>query len=371
MKTLKKISFFLPNFNIGGVEKSFINMANHFEKKGFKVEICFIEDDGGLATKISNKVSKKQFKSKKLIALLFELRSYFKRDSTDIFVTPMYMIGLTVVLSKLFIKNPPKIIIGARSNLTKVIFNSENIFERIILRKFSSLIFNRADKVICVSKGIESDLIENFQIKKENVLTIYNGILNENYFSEFSIPKFNWYQDNKIQKIITISRLSKEKCIDGIIRAFYQASNSNQMIRMLIIGEGPERENLFKLIKELNLEDKIKIINFNEEYLSFLSHSDLFILNSDFEGLPGILIEATALCKRVISRDCESGPKEILYEESLGKLYSHSKDLPDLILNELNKNVFKKNIDKSFYKKFSFDYSMENYLSTFNDLMDI
>ena len=73
-----------------------------------------------------------------------------------------------------------------------------------------------------------------------------------------------WYQDNKIQKIITISRLSKEKCIDGIIRAFYQASNSNRMIRMLIIGEGPERENLFKL------EDKIKIINFNEEFRNVL-----------------------------------------------------------------------------------------------------
>ena len=87
MKTLKKISFFLPNFNIGGVEKSFIKMANHFEKKGFKVEICFIEDSGNLSTKISNKVSKKQFKSKKLIALLFELRSYFKKDSTDIFVS--------------------------------------------------------------------------------------------------------------------------------------------------------------------------------------------------------------------------------------------------------------------------------------------
>ena len=72
------------------------------------------------------------------------------------------------------------------------------------------------------------------------------------------------------------------------------------------------RNNLELFIKRNNLNKIVKIINFKKNPFPYLKKSDLFVLTSNFEGLPNVLLEAATLKKFIISTDCPTGPKEIV-----------------------------------------------------------
>ena len=88
---------------------------------------------------------------------------------------------------------------------------------------------------------------------------------------------------------------------------------------MTIIGSGQEEEKLKNLANELKIDKKIKFIKYQNAEQKILN-SKILILNSLWEGLPNILIEAQMLKTPIISTNCESGPNEILNNGKLGYL---------------------------------------------------
>ena len=92
-----------------------------------------------------------------------------------------------------------------------------------------------------------------------------------------------------------------------------------QKKKMIIIGSGHEKIKLKKLAKELKINNQIKFIKYGNPEQKILN-SKLLILNSLWEGLPNILIEAQILKTPIISTNCESGPDEILKNGKLGYL---------------------------------------------------
>lgn len=90
---------------------------------------------------------------------------------------------------------------------------------------------------------------------------------------------------------------------------------------MIIYGEGKERTNLEKLIKQLNLEGSVSLPGRNKDVLNAINDSAAFILSSDYEGMPNALIEAMCMGMPVISTDCPSGgPRELIRNGENGLL---------------------------------------------------
>ena len=88
----------------------------------------------------------------------------------------------------------------------------------------------------------------------------------------------------------------------------------------MILGEGEERNRLQMLIRELGLEQHAVLAGFVENRFAFLARARVFVLCSDWEGLPGSLIQALACGTPVIATDCDSGPREILKSGEHGRL---------------------------------------------------
>ena len=144
-------------------------------------------------------------------------------------------------------------------------------------------------------------------------------------------------------------------------------------LKLLIIGEGDQKENLLSYIKENNLEKIVKIKDRTENPFPYIAKSEIMILSSRFEGLPNILLEALALKKFIISSDCPTGPKEILDSGKGGFLFKvgNFKDLAKKILiYEKQKRKCKKM--KRFALKridrFNFEKNLFNYYKILNDL---
>ena len=121
---------------------------------------------------------------------------------------------------------------------------------------------------------------------------------------------------------IAIARLDNvQKDFLTLVRAYKIVKDNKIKDKLYIIGDGPSKEEIMIEIKKLNLEENIKLIGLSKNPYVWLKNSKLFVHSSKYEGLPTVLIEALICNKMIISSNCPTGPKEILKDESCGKLF--------------------------------------------------
>ena len=114
-----------------------------------------------------------------------------------------------------------------------------------------------------------------------------------------------------------VGRLSPEKGVDVFLKAFALALHENSTIRALIVGDGPERENLTKLSKELGLHNGlIKFIGYSSKPLDYMSAADFIVLPSRSEGIPNVALEAMAMSRMVVATEVGGVPEIIISGES-------------------------------------------------------
>jgi GalNAc-alpha-(1->4)-GalNAc-alpha-(1->3)-diNAcBac-PP-undecaprenol alpha-1,4-N-acetyl-D-galactosaminyltransferase len=120
--------------------------------------------------------------------------------------------------------------------------------------------------------------------------------------------------------VLAAGRLTHQKGFDLLIDAFAASSGAQKGWRLVILGEGPERAVLEQQAQRLGLEDHVFLPGVVSPIEAWLSHADLFVLSSRYEGFPNVLVEAMACGLPVVAFDCESGPAEIVQTEADGLL---------------------------------------------------
>jgi glycosyltransferase involved in cell wall biosynthesis len=174
--------------------------------------------------------------------------------------------------------------------------------------------------VVAVSEGAAADLIETLGLPRSRVRIIYNPVVLPELWQKGAEPVDHpWFVPGQPPVIVAAGRLTKEKDFPTLIQAFCCVRKAYPC-RLMILGEGRERNRLEQLVQSLNLESDVSMPGFVHNPYKYMTRSCLFILSSSSEGLPSVLIEALALGVPVISTDCESGPREILKNGLLGTL---------------------------------------------------
>jgi len=113
--------------------------------------------------------------------------------------------------------------------------------------------------------------------------------------------------------------LTRQKAFATLIRAF-ALLDLRPAPRLVIIGEGAEREPLLKLAAELGVGDRVALPGFVANPRAQMARARLFVLSSDWEGFGNVLVEAMSVGTPVVATDCPSGPREILEDGALGWL---------------------------------------------------
>ena len=112
--------------------------------------------------------------------------------------------------------------------------------------------------------------------------------------------------------ILGLGRLSQEKGFDLLLRSFAKVSSKFPAWNLVIIGDGPEKENLFQLCDELGLMNRVSFLGRLKDPAPILRGASIFALTSRYEGFPNALLEAMAAGVPSISFDCPCGPSEII-----------------------------------------------------------
>lgn len=190
-------------------------------------------------------------------------------------------------------------------------------------------------KTIAVSKAVKNQLI-NLGLKKNKVKVIYNGVDIQKFKSQMSNVK------TKDKKIIigTVARLCPEKGINYLILAFKKVVKKFPKTELQIVGKGPERKNLEKLARELNLGGKVKFFGFQKDIVDFLNKIDIFALVPIRRESFGIAAAEAEACGKPVVATNISGLSEVVKNNKTGFIVQAkntnqiSQALIELIQNE-------------------------------------
>lgn len=150
--------------------------------------------------------------------------------------------------------------------------------------------------------------------------------------------------------IVAVSRLDMvQKDYVTLIKSFKILKDRGIKQKLYIVGEGPGRTEIEKLISENNLSGEVKLIGQTKNPYVWIKHSRFFVHSSKYEGLPTVLIEAMICGKIVISSDCPTGPREILNNGKAGVLFTvgNSIELSNKIEELINNRKKQKEYEES------------------------
>lgn len=180
--------------------------------------------------------------------------------------------------------------------------------------------YPRADSIVAVSKGTGDDLCRVLSIDRASVQCIYNPIVSETLLAQARQPVDHpWFAPGAPPVVIAVGRMEAQKNFALLIRAFARVS-AGRYCRLMILGDGSEREMLEGLVASLGLGDRVSLPGFQPNPHAYVAKAATLVLSSDFESLANVVIEAMAVGTPVIATDCPSGPAEALAGGRYGKL---------------------------------------------------
>lgn len=318
-----KILFFIESLKGGGAEKVLKNLVNAMDTKKFDITVATLYKesvDGELKNGIKYKYCYKTQSAVSNIMMRVEAaagvtyRLHLKGDY-DIEVAYLEC-GATKIIAGSVNKKAKKIA-WVHCDLSKKAENYEAFVNDT--KKY----YEKYDKIVCVSEDVRNAFIKGYGDKFEPV-TLYNcyddsEILNK---SKESLPE-EIDKDGKI--CVAVGRLVKSKGFDKLLKAHKRLLEEGINHKLWILGEGEERENLEKYIKDNKLSDSVTLFGFANNPYKYIKNADITVCSSEYEGFSTVVVESLILGTPVVTTDC-TGMREILGDSEFGLITENSED---------------------------------------------
>lgn len=370
----KKVIFRSGSLRMGGLERVLLEVLQTIDKEKFDIYLV-IDDDCGKENIFEKDIPKDIpyffLKPEKLIR---ETEKY-KEKKKNIIYKLMYNLMMEKE-NKVMYRNMQRILkdIGEIDAIVDFDAGASKYIEKLDIKKKIVWIHNsipnlkkKESKIKRFGKRLEKydRVVAICDEMKEEIENIYPNLRGKvsRIYNPFNFERIEKLMEDeseltKEQKkmldedyCIAIARLDNvQKDFLTLVRAYKFVKESGIQDKLYIIGDGPSKEEIIGEIKKLSLEENIKLIGLSKNPYIWLKNSKLFVHSSKYEGLPTVLIEALICNKMIISSNCPTGPKEILKNESCGKLFEvgNIKELGDYLIeflaNKNNRELYEKNV---------------------------
>jgi glycosyltransferase involved in cell wall biosynthesis len=297
---------FIGSLTGGGAERVICNLANFLIEKGHQATIITnVEADGFYApdSRIGRYVLLYDKERKNplfnFLHCMKRLKKYVTENSSDHYV--VFLPLTTVMLLSLRKKISGRILVSERGDPEQ---NSKLM--KFFLKKWIS----RADGVVFQTE-VAKAWYEPYLKKAENVV-IPNAIN-----PAFIRPK---YEGERDKVIIGAGRLNDQKNFSLLISSFARIAEKFPEYKLVIYGKGSLLESLQNLAKEKGVGDQVEFPGYVPDMPEILEKASMFVLSSDYEGMPNALMEAMALGVPCVSTDCGGGGARFLIQDSVNGL---------------------------------------------------
>ena len=361
----------------GGTEKVIVNYSNLFQQSGHQVEIINLKpEDNQMVVLLNNGITVREFR---LSSFMTPYLYYYgvKKWSWAIYVLPFIVIFTKLILfiKRIFIKRRSYDIAFALSghfnDLAFVAYKFINAKKKIAWIHGSlsgylhvsdgyAHLYKKFDTIVTISMfNHDVVMFANKWLSHLNFVKIYNPVdfsnkpVNQNHVLELK-KKFGEY-------LLMVGRMDQTKDQVTLIHAMKHLSVTYGIKNKLVfVGDGPNRNKLELLVKELELEELVVFEGLRVNVQDYYSTAKLFLHSSPLEGLPTVIVEAMYFGLPIIASDSIPGVREILGNNEYGLIVTvgdsiaFSNKIYELLHD---KNIYSNYIQKSYrrYEDFSFE----------------
>lgn len=319
MVKANEIAIVLPNLRGGGAERLAIYLANYWVAHGKSVEFVLLRREGDLFSLLSPSIRVVSFDVNRIKWSIFPLLQYLKRKQPEVVWVGMWPLTSAAVIAWLLAGRPGKIFLTDHNQLSISCIRELQI-SPWFLKSLMRATYPFATGIMAVSKGVGEDLCHIGGFDSRRVKVIYNpAATGASADRESQEERERLWGQGFGHHLLTVGSFKLQKNHQLLIRAFARLPASRNA-KLTILGEGDLRPTLEKLIADLGLQGRVVLPGFAVDPYPWYRTADLFVLSSDWEGLPTVLIEALECGVPVVSTDCLSGPAEILENGRYGRL---------------------------------------------------
>ena len=379
------ISIIIDSMNGGGAERVCIELVRYLLRQSYTVDLILCEFRGELLREIPLKVNlfviDEMFDKKGNVpnqcSISYEDIQWINPKETigyQQFFVILFYLGLTglrkfleesigvlfrsFAMAKYFVNRKPNLVLAILpasyyyalmglkiGNISIPIIcsirNTVKFAERFLLQRTYNKLLCHSDWVHTVSSGIANEISTLRYFPKEKITTIFNPSCRPQISQLAKLPaKHPWVEskhDHSYKIILAVGRLSKQKNYSLLINAFARIVPEINA-KLIILGEGEEREHLEDLVNRMNLSNCVSMPGWVKNPYSFMNQADVLVSSSDFEGHSNVLIEALYCGCNIVATNCPQGSSEILGDGRWGILVpcNDRRALTKAILESLN-----------------------------------
>ncbi|MCC7429773.1 glycosyltransferase [bacterium] len=359
-----KIAHFINNLERNGAQVLLVDLLNYLDKEKFDVYVFYFHSFNNFSEEAGN--SKIKFidlsdNGKFSIKSVYRLYKLLKYHNFDILHTHLVQASLITKIISLFCEKKIRVstrhFCGSAKSKT-LTYRLENFLSRIL-----------DDEVWAISKAVLSELIEN-NFKPEKVKLVYNSIVLQKFSFTQRPTKVSFFN------VGGIGRLNKLKRYKELGNAFIKLKKKYPQMfgKLILIGDGPERENIQTLFETEDLSESLEITGFlpTDILCQKSTEIDIFVQPSEWEGFGLSVAEAMALGIPCVCSDV-GGIPEIVEENVNGFLFKETSEIETKILqmaqNPEKQNRFSQNGRNIVEEKFSIENNIKVYENRYLELL--
>lgn len=398
-----RIAVLLPSLEGGGAERSMLTLVKGFLAQGRSVDLVLCQAKGAYLAEIPAGASMIELvatgglqsrliaargnpgdtfallrpvllapKIAKEISRLRSLQQYIENHRPDVILSAMTYANLIALWAKHMSASDVPVVVSERVVLSTYC-SVTSIYQKWRLRYLPQVVrrtYPRANAVVAVSSHVADDLVTTIGLNQQSVTTLHNPIVDDTLRAHAQQALAHpWFAPCAAPVILAVGRLTEQKDFATLLRAFALV-RAKREVRLIILGEGRLREPLQKLAKTLGIAADIQLPGFVDNPFQYMARASVLVLSSQYEGLPGVLIQALACGCPVVSTDCPGGSREILEDGKIGALVAvgDAQGMAQAVLSQLD-NPTPKDVLLRRAEDFSVERGVSNYLALLDSVV--
>ena len=301
-----KVLFVLPNLEPGGAERLVTMLLQHLPREKLELHIALVARYGLLLDRIPDDVEVHHLRAGRVRRVAYPLLRLAWRLRPDVVLSTLGYMNLALIPLWPFLPSGTRLYVREANTLSAEV----QTFSRAALWTAAyRLLYPRADGIVCPARAMAADLVENFGIPPRAIRYIPNPV-------DVELIEEQRRGDSPFRgpgpHVIGVGRLVPQKGFDLMIEAFALLSGKIDTAQLWVMGEGPERVALEQRADELGVAERVHLVGHVPNPYLWMHHAAVFVLSSQFEGLPNVVLEAIACGTRVVAFDSPGGTREIL-----------------------------------------------------------
>jgi len=287
----------------GGAERVLLNIAKKLYYENYEVELVVVNLEGSFVAEVEYGIKVHDLKIKSIKKAAFPLLRLFRQKKPKLIFSTLGYVNLLIILMGWLLPKETKIWIR-EANMPNISIRS-NKYKYLMLTGYR-LLYCRADLIICSSKLMRNQLIEDFNVPSSKIKVLPNPV------DDKMIVKNAWpvkRHPGKGVRFVAAGRLTHQKGFDRLLDCFYLMKNREA--HLVIFGEGPLKKELVNKAKKLCVLDRVIFFGFSDNIWQWMAGADAFLLSSRWEGMPNVALESLCCGTLVIATSESGGIKEL------------------------------------------------------------